>query len=348
MIVPVPPGVYDIEVKWGDKSEMVKGIRVSANQTVPVNIKFNASYEMEEVVIQEPAVKVDETVTGQVLSKEQIQQIATRDITVTASLAAGAVQTDEGKTPSFRGGRTYSTQYFIDGIRAIGAVQLPQKAIGQMQVISGIINITTGAPSIMHNFGAEIVSSQFTDPYNYNLVSFNGAGPIITKKDSLGNVEISRLGYFFDKLNNDQFGFRGVARFDLQLDKEGNSILKFGGQYFNYKSNNWSLTRSLLDYNYNPYSERKTYRGYVRYQQTIPGDTGSFFKNIFYTIQADYTFDDYWEGDGRFKDNYFQYGHIGKFTSKRAEVFELIMPDDQLLGITLLANCRFLRYCLLF
>ena len=398
MIVPVPPGVYDIEVKWGDKTQVVKGIRVGANQTVPVVVKFSASYEMEEVVIQEPAVKVDETVTGEVLSKEDIQQIATRDITVNASLAAGAIQVDEGTTPSFRGGRSYSTQYFIDGIRAIGAVQLPQKAIGQMQVITGgtpaefgdvtggIINITTGAPSIIHNFGMELVSSQFTDPYNYNLLSLNAAGPVITKKDSLGNVVLARLGYFFAgeflyeldqrppaitlkkvkddvlsdirqeplvpsrggaffinkasylkandledvkyKLNNDRIGIRGVARFDIQLDEDGNSIIKVGGQYFNYRGNNWSFERSLLDYYNNYYSQSNTYRGYVRYQQTIPGDTGSLFSNIFYTIQADYTLTSDWYGDERFKDQLFKYGHVGNFTSKRAEIFEQITPED--------------------
>ena len=38
--------------------------------------------------------------------------------------------------------------------------------------------------------------------------------------------------------------------------------------------------------------------------------------------------DDYWTGDERFKDDVFRYGHVGKFTSSRAEVFELITPED--------------------
>ncbi len=402
MIAPVQPGVYDVEVKWGDKTKKMEGIRVSANQTVPLKIEFNATVEVEEVLITEPAVKVDETVTGQVLSKEDIQRIATRDVTVNASLAAGAVQGDEGQTPSFRGGRAYSTQYFIDGVRAIGHVQLPQKAIGQMEVITGgtpaefgdvtggIISITTGAPSIVHNFGAELVSSQFTDPYNYNLLSLNGAGPLLTKKDSLGNVEISRLGYFFAgeltqvldsdpsiitlkktkddyqklleetplvpshdgsffinrasytkaddledikyKLNNDLFSYRFVGRLDIQLDKEGNAVLKIGGQAFNTIQNRWNVRygfeRSLFDYDNQIYYNEHTYRGYVRFQQRIPADTGSIFENIFYTIQADYTRNGYWYGDEDFGSNLFEYGHIGKFTGKRAEIFELITPSD--------------------
>ena len=71
---------------------------------------------------------------------------------------------------------------------------LPQDAIDQMTVITGglpaqygdatggIVSVTTRGPSSITRGGLELVSSSLTDPYNYNLLSFNLSGPLWRKK----------------------------------------------------------------------------------------------------------------------------------------------------------------------
>ena len=42
-----------------------------------------------------------------------------------------------------------------------------------------------------------------------------------------------------------------------------------------------------------------------------------------YDINVNYTIYSAVSEDERFKDNFFQYGHIGKFTTKRAKIYNI-------------------------
>jgi outer membrane receptor protein involved in Fe transport len=398
-IAPVPPGTYDIKVMWSGKEKVVQGVIVTANETVVLDIQMQTVTTIETVEIEAykvPLFKKDETVVQRTVTAEEVQQIATRNAVDVAALTAGVVQTNEGANLNIRGQRTGGTQYYIDGIRVIGSLALPQKAIDQLQVITGgtpaefgdatggIVNVTTTAPSSQHGIGVELVSSQFTDPYNHNLASISLTGPIWNIKDPNGVVLGTRLGYFAAvelqseldddppafplkkvkdnlredirktplvpnrdgsffynralflkpedleetkyKLNNDSRGLRGLARLDYAFNDK--TFLKIGlnGTYF--EDDIWSFSNSLLVPEAN--ERRKTYtgRGYIRFQQSFPGDTNSKIRNIFYTLQADFTRTGFTRGDARFGDRIFEYGYVGRFIGKQAEIFDLIFPSD--------------------
>ena len=422
IIAPVAPGTYDIKVQYSGKEHIVKGVLVSMNETVVLEIKMTTAVELEEVEIEAYAVplfKKDETVVGRVVTSQEVQQIATRNIVTVAALSAGTYQGDEGETPNIRGQRAGATEYFIDGVRVIGALGLPQKAIGQMQVITGgvpaeygdltggVITITSSAPSSIHSIGAEVVSSQFTDPYNYNLLAFNASGPVIQKKDSAGNIITTKLGYFVNfevqdvldrdppaiqitrlkpevledlrqrplvpsedgsffmhrgnfvkesdlekikyRPNNTSRAARGLIRLDYELGR--NTYLKLGG---NFSLVRYKLGSGMVRYLFAPEShglvKTNTWRGYIRFQQTLsfiskeelqarlkqpatevegkPKRKKRGITSLYYTLQFDYTRTGYTLQDERFEDRLFEYGYVGRFTNRRAEVFELIFPED--------------------
>ena len=140
---------------------------------------------------------IDPDKSGAVKTKEQITALPTRNVQSVAATTAGIYQSDEGEALNIRGSRSSSTDYYVDGIKITGNINdiLPQDAIDQMTVITGglpakfgdatggIVSVTTRGPSSITRAGVELISSSLTDPYNYNLLSFNASGPILRKKD---------------------------------------------------------------------------------------------------------------------------------------------------------------------
>ena len=106
-----------------------------------------------------------------------------------------------------RGARSDATTYFVDGVKVYGTPGLPQQSIEQINVItggvpanygdvtSGVISISTRGPQSKFFGGVELISSQLTDPYGYNLLGLSIGGPIYKKKDSTQTYSI-RVFYF--------------------------------------------------------------------------------------------------------------------------------------------------------
>ncbi|NBV13308.1 MAG: hypothetical protein EBS07_04465 [Sphingobacteriia bacterium] len=114
--------------------------------------------------------------------------------------------------------------------------------------------------------------------------------------------------------------YRANGRLDFQPSL--NTSVKVGFNFNKNYFNNWGLNTALLSPKAISITDENTYRGWARFQQTLPGDTASLVKNLFYSIQADYTLRSAFSGDPNWKENAFDYGYIGKFDLKRAEVFE--------------------------
>jgi len=74
---------------------------------------------------------------------------------------------------------------------------------------------------------------------------------------------------------------------------------------------------SLLNYKNNPQTINQTYRGYARITHRFPtsSESKSAVKNFFYSMQVDYTKNLYTLQDPTHKDNLFNYGYIGQFTT---------------------------------
>lgn len=198
-------GTYDIEAS-GIGYTPERKIKVVLAGGKITRLDFGLNKEgviLEGVVITDykaPLIDIDNTTAGTTVTAEKIQNLPTKNIVAIAALTAG-VSTINGKDINMRGGRTSGTGYYIDGIRVNSGNLIPQSEIDQMQVITGgleakygdatggLISLTTKGPSQKVQGGIEAETSQYLDPYGYNLLSAYVSGPIWKRKG------VSVLGY---------------------------------------------------------------------------------------------------------------------------------------------------------
>lgn len=212
VVKPLAPGKYDVKgVYVGYQPSEVKGVLVGEGKMVPVTISLSNGEgvnlaEVEVAIYQVPLIDPD-TKTGQTVSREDYQNMATKDVNSVAATTAGIFQSDEGKGLNVRGAREGATTYFIDGIKVTGLSGLPQQSIDQINVItgglpamygdatSGVVSVSTRGPQGKFFGGVELVSSQVTDAYGYNMLGFSMGGPILQKTDTNG-VKKPIIGFF--------------------------------------------------------------------------------------------------------------------------------------------------------
>jgi len=212
-IKPINPGEYTVKMSYvGYQTKIIEGVLIQPDKERFLDGKISVKTEMmQEVVVVKykvPLISKDNTTTGATLTKETIQALATRDVQRTAALSAGVTQGVDGGAINMRGGRSSGTVYYVDGIPVrSGSINIPQNAIEQINTVTGgiparygdatggIINITTSGPSAKTRGGVQLLSSQFIQPQDYNLINFNLTGPI-AKRNKGTDMEESALGYF--------------------------------------------------------------------------------------------------------------------------------------------------------
>ncbi|MDP2385107.1 MAG: TonB-dependent receptor [Bacteroidota bacterium] len=212
IIKPLDPGKYNVKAVYvGYNKKEMSGVQVFADKTAYVNIGLinDGGVQLDEVQIisyTEPLIDPD-TKSGGTVTREEYQNMATKNINSVASTTAGVYQEDEGDAVNVRGARSGNTQIFIDGERAIGTSGIPQQGVEQVSVIlgglpaqygdatGGVISVTTRGPQPKFFGGVEAISSQITDKYGYNFIGFSVGGPIWSKKDSTG-AKKPKIGFF--------------------------------------------------------------------------------------------------------------------------------------------------------
>lgn len=209
-IKPLDPGTYDLKVSFVGYGQLsLEGIVVSSNKISFRDIQLSEGIDIEEVVIKDEKPLLDQdNLGGKTVTSEEIKALPTRSVASVAATAAGVYQSDEGQGINVRGSRGDATDYYVDGIKVRGSLALPQSAIEQITVMSsglsaaygdatgGIISVTSRGPSNQMFGGAEIVSSQLFDDYNYNLLGFFLSGPIYKEIKEDGSKGRAILGYF--------------------------------------------------------------------------------------------------------------------------------------------------------
>jgi len=206
-IAPVTPGTYNVRASFAGNTIIANDVTMAANKTVPVNLTLETGVELTEVTITE-TIPIDNTTTGGSLSGDDIQQIGIRNINTLSAIVPGVYQSDDGGGLNVRGGRSNATTYFVDGVKVRGAANVPQKAVSNLTVITGgvpaeygdviggIISLTTAGPSYKLSGGGEVLTSQFLDPYGFNLFAVNLSGPLISRYDSAMDYNRPVLGFF--------------------------------------------------------------------------------------------------------------------------------------------------------
>ena len=212
MIKPLSPGKYDVKgVYVGYQPAQKNGIIVGESQTAYVTIELanGEGVKLDEVVVSayvEPLIDGDMK-SGGTVTREEYQNMATKNINSVAATTAGVFQADEGAALNVRGGRSNNTTYFVDGVKVIGGLGVPQQGVEQLSVITGglpaqygdatagVISVTTRGPQSKFFGGVELISSQLTDAYGYNSLGFSVGGPVLQKRDSTG-AKKPIIGFF--------------------------------------------------------------------------------------------------------------------------------------------------------
>lgn len=402
-IKPIPPGNYDVKATYvGYKPLQINGVVINSDKIRILNITMESTaISLTEFTVMEyevPLIDADQTSTGGTMTSEEISKMPGRSAQSVAT-TVGGVFSQDGEMGSIRGQRTEGTVMYIDGVRVRGSSSVPQSAIEQVSVITGgtpakygdvtggVVNVTTKGPSRYFGAGVELLTSQFLDPYGYNLLGFNLQGPILLTRDSVDqrsligffisgeltsvkdgspsaigvyranedvlsslqtaplrpsgtgfgafqNSEFTRLDDFENikaKENAENRGFNISGKVDIKTSL--NSNLTFGGN-INYGAGRiWSLANSLFNSYNNGSYESTTWRVFGRFTQRFPAasDSKSLVKNVYYSIQADYSKFTQVTQDDSHMDNFFNYGYVGKYTTYKVNSYEL--GTDTVLGL---------------
>ncbi|NUQ81696.1 MAG: TonB-dependent receptor [Bacteroidetes bacterium] len=335
-ILNVPVGVYDIKFAYlGYKPVVVKGVRVVPDNTVTVDMQLQElDLEVDEIVVQatRPLFEKGATNSVRVIEKEQIANLPTRGVQNIASLTAGVVKTDNSggetrnATLNIRGGRGNETAYIIDGVmvndNAGGGAsgQLAQSAIDQISLqvggfeakygkaMSGIVNTVTKTGTDRYNFGGEVITSEFTDNFGYNLYAVNASGPIplIPNLSFFTSYERTWLKDTNPRYSTDE----------ARKDMEG-GVHKYSGKLNWNLSNTWRFTTSMhgsyrQDRNYvHLYSKNNSsHNPRVVENQWLANQRISYTLNeyTFMNLDFHYRFQEAARGDGVWFDKLDAYG----------------------------------------
>ncbi|MEZ4738910.1 MAG: carboxypeptidase regulatory-like domain-containing protein [Flavobacteriales bacterium] len=224
-IKPIDPGSYDVIVSYvGYQPYKQTGVVVNSNKITFLDIALNAGIELTEFEVVQytvPLIDRDGGASGGTVTREDIAKMPGRSAASIATTVAGASTAGTGGGISIRGSRSENTYYYIDGVKvpAGAGTGLPKSAIEEVQVITGgvpanygdvtggLVNITTRGPSRTFFGGIEYLTSGYKtgsditnivglDKYAFNQVEGSLSGPILFKKDSLGNKTKPLLGFF--------------------------------------------------------------------------------------------------------------------------------------------------------
>ena len=241
-IKPLTPGSYDVEFSYfGYKTRKLKGVTIAADQVKTLNARLSevtiSTDVVEVLVYKEPLVQKDEK---NVTTKEELTTLATMSAQDAAGLQGGAIQKDDGDAINASGARTDANDTYINGVKVIGQSSLPKNAIEQITVINGgvparygdatgmIINITTRGITAQQFGGIEVLSSQYTDPYGYNLAEGTYGTPLAWKKEVAKNKQGEVLkainGEDSIKKVSPNFGVLLSGRFQYELDRDPSAL----------------------------------------------------------------------------------------------------------------------------
>jgi hypothetical protein len=391
------PGTFNVRASFvGYKTKEIAGVVIKGNQITFEDIELSVTAETLEVVevveYKVPLISKDKTTSGATVTSEEIQKLPNRSTTSIATTVGGVYSDADGGNISIRGGRGEGTVYYIDGMRVLGSLSLPESSIEQVAVIlggvpasygdaiGGLISVTTKGPSRVFAAGVEGQTSQYLDAFGYNRLGVSLQGPLISKTEN--GTKTSIIGYFLagdfvyrkdgapsakgtlNKITGDYESFlrespqrisgTGFGLFNNSLFTRMNDIenitntqnsastdislsgkidlrasqtinLTFGGSYNLQDYNQFSYANSMFNWENNAHVKNSTWRVYGRFTQRFPQsrESNSLVKNVFYSIQADYSKFDQVVEDDTHGDRLFNYGYLGKFETYKRRSYEL-------------------------
>ncbi|MDY0101697.1 MAG: TonB-dependent receptor [Lentimicrobium sp.] len=110
----------------------------------------------------------------------------------------------------------------------------------------------------------------------------------------------------------------------LDIKTGPNINLSLGGSVNYSDGRSFNFTQGLFNYDKNAQVIDNTWRVFARFTQRFPADkeSKSLIKNIFYTLQADFTKYDQTVQDPDHKEDLFKYGYLGKYETHKIRSYE--------------------------
>ena len=131
--------------------------------------------------------------------------------------------------------------------------------------------------------------------------------------------------------NSSRYGVNLSGKLDVRTGDNAN--LTFGGQYIMNDGRTFSNRNSMFNYDKNPLIKNTTWRVYGRFTQKFPSksESAALIKNIYYSIQADYSENFNSNMDPDHKADVFKYGYLGSYTTYKIPTYELgsVVIDGQ-------------------
>lgn len=197
-IRPIQPGVYTIRVPetFETQAKTIQGVRINPDRPTTLDVELSPAdaVELGPIVIVHKVDLIERGKTNNVIEKEQLDNLPTRDIASMVAMTAGVYTADEGQAVYFRGARDGANTTIVDGVKMRGSTDLPKEAIATIEVITGgtpaqygdvtggVTTITTRGASARSFGSVELRTSSFLDNAHYNLGALTIGGPIWTRK----------------------------------------------------------------------------------------------------------------------------------------------------------------------
>jgi len=236
--------------------------------------------------------------------------------------------TTKGPARQFGGGIELETSEFLDafGHNRVGFNVMGPLIKGKNKntsllgfFIAGDVNSDLdGRPSATGYYAATTENLQYLEQ-NPIRPSGSGSGTFINgeflRNSDLENVKTAT--------NTARQSYNFIGNINVRTTETIN--LTLGGSYYYYNGRDYRYSATLANWDKNTLRKNTNYRGYIRFTQRFPTDveSTSLIKNIYYSLQFDYTKDKGEYGDADHWDNLFKYGYIGKFSTYKQPTFEI-------------------------
>ncbi len=174
----IKPGDYSVKVTFiGYSDQVFNGIRIKKGDQNELNarMKSRSTSLQEVIVVGEQIVDLESGKSEISISREDIQEMAVRDVKDVVKMQAGVSENPDGI--QIRGGRVYETQYVVDGISA----QDPLAGTGfgvnvSSSAISDVTVVTGGAGAEYGDGSAGVISTSIREGGD----KFEMSGSLIT------------------------------------------------------------------------------------------------------------------------------------------------------------------------
>jgi len=248
--------------------------------------------------------------------------------------------TTRGPSRDFNAGLDLQTSQFLDrfgynraGVNFTGPLFSKKDSITKTKtpimgyfVAGEFIHQQDGAPA---TFELYKVKDNVLNDLSANPLILSNNGGVFMKAEFLTMNDFEKTKH---TLNTAGYTVNLSGKLDLRVSRSIN--MSFGGTYNMNDGYGFSYGGYLLNSANNTHNYSDTWRVNARFTQRFPTsqDSKSFIKNVYYSIGADYSRNGGKSEDAELKDNYFQYGYIGKFDVNTLRAYTSTIVLDTVSG----------------